>query len=76
MDDYNTIKQSFYFKLFGNRAGGFETALWEAFQKADSSNQCRLAIGFPVHFQVYMDWYNSPSEREYFVEFLNGEQGR
>lgn len=75
MNDYERIKLSLYFKKFGNRAGGFETALWEAFARADIYNQDKLGEGFPVHLQVYRDWQNSPGEREYFAEEIKLDQG-
>jgi len=73
MSEYDQVKLSYYFKLFGNRAGGFETALWNCFASADNFNKLKLAEGFPVHFQVFMDWYGARSEREYFKDLIKGE---
>jgi hypothetical protein len=74
MSEYETVKFSLFLKKFGNRAGGFETALWNAFAAADIFNMVKLSMGFPVHHQVYRDWYNSPSEREYFAEYLQEQE--
>lgn len=70
MENYERAKQSFYFYKFTGTAGGFETALWDAFARADEGNLVRLGVGFPSHFKVFNEWRSSSSEREYFSEYL------
>lgn len=68
---YKEAKKSLmFYSLFGGDVG-FTNALWELIFKADETNKAKIEIGFPVHIQVYKDWYHTPDEREFFKEYLN-----
>ena len=38
--------------------GGFETALWDALERADSTNLDALAKGFPEHVAALRNYYH------------------
>ena len=68
---YQKLKEDLYRTQYNPNADWFTAQLYRLFQKADSGNRRRLAIGFPEHYQVWLDWYTAPNEREFFAEFLN-----
>lgn len=68
--EYQRVKRSLmFYTLFGGDVG-FTNALWELIFKSDETNKAKIQPGFPVHIQVYKDWYHSTNEREFFKEFL------
>lgn len=74
-EQYEHVKQSLYFERFTRTAGSFEAALWNLFDCADWRNKQKLGQGFPVHYAVYLDWYNCKGgEREFFKEYINEKE--
>ena len=71
--NYKEVKKEFFFYKRGT-AGGFQTALFDLFGKADVFNKERLGQGFPNHLQVIKDWINSPTEEEFFKEYTESEK--
>jgi hypothetical protein len=53
------------FKMYmSGRSGSFKTALYDAFQKADSINLLRLKRGFPIEHAVFMEWREGKEKKE------------
>ena len=68
---YKRLKEDLYLTTHRPNADWFTAQLYRLFNKADANNKRRLAIGFPDHYQVWLDWYNAPNEREFFAEFID-----
>lgn len=68
-ESYEQAKLDCFLSKFQG-SDSFMGQLYRLFCKADEVNQARLGRGFPTQYQVHLDWYNSPSEREFFAEYL------
>lgn len=44
----------------------FATMLYQLIAKADRNNRGKLSLAFPDHVEVWLEWYNSPDENEFF----------
>jgi len=44
----------------------FASKLFDLFCKADPVNLVRLGMGFPVHFDMFMEW-KEMGEKEFFI---------
>lgn len=53
----NAGERSLYRRKCGIQ-GGFETALWDALERADSTNLDALAKGFPEHVAALRNFYH------------------
>ena len=68
----NAGEQSLYNRNCGIQ-GGFETALWDALERADSTNLDALAKGFPEHVTAYRRY---ASEDGYWNNLVAKVEGR
>lgn len=55
----NAGERSLYRRQYDN-LGGFETALWDALERADSTNLDALAKGFPEHVAALVAYRHQP----------------
>ena len=53
--------------------GGFETALWDALERADSTNLDALAKGFPEHVTALRNYRHLPSYWPNLVAKIEGQ---
>ena len=68
--DYNTARYEFY--LWHDSHGRtFSSTLYDLIPKADIDNRHRIAIGFPHHVKVWMDWMTSDSPHDYLEACKN-----
>lgn len=47
----------------------FSSMLYQLIAKADLSNRKKLSLAFPDHVEVWLEWYNSPDENEFFKSY-------
>jgi len=68
-DEYLEAVRRLHFWQYGNNPTNFTSMLYSMFQKADVRNIARLARAFPVEAAVYLEWYEAPSENEFFKRY-------
>lgn len=53
----------------------FHDKLFDLMQKADQENFLRLSQGFPFEAVAYLQWYGSPSSKDFFIKYgiIKGE---
>lgn len=67
--DYEQAKFDLFLTLFRG-ADSFSAQLYRLFEKADLNNRARLGSAFPIQYKTWLDWQNSPNERDFFKEYL------
>jgi len=63
----NAVRELYFWRR--GTAGGFMTALFDLFCKADPNNFQRLGLGFPAHALAVCMWRDARSESEFFEGF-------
>lgn len=59
INDLKRAVEEWYFYQKGT-SGGFQTALFDAIQRADALNLEKLAEGFPFQVQAFKLWQQAP----------------
>lgn len=58
--------------LWDSQHGGdsFTCMLYRMIAKADLGNKLLLKQSFPVEVETWLEWYHSPTEEEFFRDYL------
>ena len=70
-EDFNNAFQQFKHWNEGLCFSNFSAGLFSLMSKADSNNCTKFLKGFPEHTIVYLLWYESPTEDEFYEKWGN-----
>ncbi len=54
-------------------ATDFKSLIYTLISKADIVNRAKLAGAFPLEYNAYILWHDSPDEDEFFKDWLGGD---
>lgn len=68
------VQELYHWQYENNeRSPSFSYLLYLMFQKADATNLVKLRKGFPEHYLAWKMWKDSPSQDEFFENWLGDE---